>query len=132
MDWTQLVEAAIETRERAYCPYSRFHVGAAISTMDGSIFSGCNIENRTFGLTVCAERVAVLSAVAQGHRELAAVVAVTDTVPPSPPCGQCLEVLTEFGHPELPVLLANVQGDRIEYLLRDLLPHPFELEPPKR
>lgn len=130
MNWTELLEAAKAVRERAYCPYSDFQVGSAILTDDGSIFIGCNIENRTFGLTVCAERVAVLSAVAQGHRKLAAVVAMTDTEPPSPPCGQCLEVLTEFGHPDLPVLLANVQGDSKEYRLRDFLPHPFEFPLP--
>lgn len=130
MDWTNLLESAKAARERAYCPYSNFQVGAAILTEDGSVFLGCNIENRTFGLTVCAERVAVLSAVAQGHRKLAAAVAMTDTNPPSPPCGQCLEVLTEFGTPDLPVLLANVEGATLEYRLSDLLPHPFELAPP--
>jgi len=127
MDWSELLEAGKAARERAYCPYSNFQVGSAILTADGAIFVGCNIENRTFGLTVCAERVAVLSAVAQGSRQLAAVVAVTDTVPPSPPCGQCLEVMTEFGTPDLPVLLANVQGESNEYRLSDLLPHPFKL-----
>ncbi len=127
MDWSELLEAAKAVRERAYCPYSNFQVGSAILTTDGAIFVGCNIENRTFGLTVCAERVAVLSAVAQGKRQLAAVVAMTDTEPPSPPCGQCLEVMTEFGTPDLPVLLANIQGDSTEYRLSDLLPHPFKL-----
>ncbi|MCH7759898.1 cytidine deaminase [candidate division TA06 bacterium] len=126
MDWTELLEAAEAVRERAYCPYSGFQVGSAILTEDGKVFIGCNVENRTFGLTVCAERVAVLSAVAEGHRKLAALVAITDTAPPSPPCGQCLEVMTEFGHPDLPVLLANIQGESKEYRLRDLLPHPFE------
>lgn len=129
MNWTDLLEVARKARERAYCPFSRFKVGSAIRTEDGHVFAGCNVENRTFGLTVCAERVAILSAVAQGQRKLAAVVAITDTEPPSPPCGQCLEVMTEFGTPELPVLLANVQGDVEEYRLRDLLPHPFELAP---
>jgi cytidine deaminase len=130
MDWIPLVEAAKAARERAYCPFSNFKVGSAILTEDGEMFVGCNVENRTFGLTVCAERVAILSAVAQGQRKLAAVVALTDTDPPSPPCGQCLEVMTEFGGPDLPVLLANVQGEAVEYRLIELLPHPFELAPP--
>ena len=127
MDWKTLLEAATGARDRAYCPYSNFPVGAAIQTADGSVFVGCNIENRTFGLTVCAERVAVHSAVAHGHENVVAVAVVTDTQPPSAPCGQCREVLTEFGRPDLPLLLANVQGDQVEHTLADLLPHPFEL-----
>ncbi len=130
MDWNELLDAATEVRQRAYCPYSGFQVGSAISTADGTVFAGCNVEHRTFGLTVCAERVATFSAVARGHRGLEAVAVVTDTSPPSPPCGQCLEVLTEFGRPDLPILLANLAGERVEYALRDLLPHPFDLEPP--
>lgn len=129
MDWTELLRAAKAVREHAYCPYSNFQVGSAILTEDGTVFIGCNVENRTFGLTVCAERVAALSAVAKGHRAIAAVAVVTDTEPPSPPCGQCLEVLTEFGRPDLAVLLANVQGASKEYRLSDFLPHPFEFPP---
>lgn len=129
MDWTELIDSAKAVRARAYCPYSKFQVGSAILAEDGTVFIGCNVENRTFGLTVCAERVAVLSAVAQGHRKLAAVAVVTDTDPPSPPCGQCLEVLTEFGRPDLPILLANVEGVSQEYRLSDFLPHPFEFKP---
>lgn len=131
MDWSELLNAAAEAKKHAYCPYSKFSVGSAVRTEDGSVFAGCNVENRTLGLTVCAERVAVLSAVTQGHDALTAVAVVTDTDPPSPPCGQCLEVLTEFGRPDLPLVLANVQGDRVEYQLRDLLPHPFEFAPPE-
>ena len=129
MDWSELLNAAAEARKNAYCPYSKFSVGSAVRAEDGSVFAGCNVENRTFGLTVCAERVAVLSAVAQGHDALAAVAVITDTDPPSPPCGQCLEVLTEFGRSDLPILLANPQGQTLEYELRDLLPHPFVFEP---
>lgn len=132
MDWTELLEAATKVRARAYCPYSGFPVGAAILTEDGAIFEGCNIEHRTYGLTVCAERVATFSAVARGHRALKAVAVVTDTSPPSAPCGQCREVLSEFGTPDLPVLLANLQGEQVEYALRELLPHPFEQELPIR
>jgi cytidine deaminase len=129
MDWTELIGAARAVRERAYCPFSNFRVGSALLTEDGTVFVGCNVENRTYGLTVCAERVATFSAVAKGHRKLAAVAVVTDTEPPSPPCGQCLEVLTEFGQPDLPVLLANLQGATNEYRLSDFLPFPFEFAP---
>jgi cytidine deaminase len=127
MNWQSLVEAAREARENAYCRYSGFAVGAAVLTPSGQIFRGCNVENRTYGLTVCAERVAVASAVAAGQREVTAVAVITDTDPPSTPCGQCREVLSEFGGPNLPVLLANTNGDQQEFRLDELLPHPFEL-----
>ena len=129
MDWSELLTEARRARDNAYCPYSNFAGGSAVRTADGSLSSGCNIENRTYGLTVCAERTAVLAAVAAGRRELVAVAVVTDTSPPAPPCGQCLEVLTEFGNPDLPILLANTAGDEVEFRLGDLLPHPFEFTP---
>ncbi len=128
-DWEPLIEAASAARERAYAPYSKFLVGAAIATDDGTIYSGCNVENRTFGLTVCAERVAMGTAVADGRTDIRAVVVVADAAPPAPPCGLCRETLTEFGSPDLPVLLVNTSGERVEYRLGDLLPHPFEFSP---
>jgi cytidine deaminase len=127
MNWESLLEAALSARENAYCKYSGFAVGAAILTRSGRIHSGCNVENRTYGLTVCAERVAMASAVAAGDREITAVAVVTDTDPPATPCGPCREFLSEFGAPDLPVLLANTNGDQTEYRLDELLPHPFEL-----
>ena len=129
MDWEPLIAAARKARSQAYAPYSRFKVGAAIQTADGAVYPGCNVENRTFGLTVCAERVAMGSAVADGHPEVAAVAVITDADPPAPPCGLCRETLTEFGSPDLPILLVNTNGDRIEYRLSELLPHPFEFSP---
>ncbi|MEO1086024.1 MAG: cytidine deaminase [Acidobacteriota bacterium] len=89
MDWDALFDAARAARERAYAPYSRFQVGAALLTGDGTLIPGCNVENRSFGLCICAERTAVSSAVAAGHREFVAVAVVTDTAPPAVPCGMC-------------------------------------------
>ena len=129
MNWDPLIEAARAVRDRAYAPYSGFSVGAAILTESGEIHAGCNIENRSFGGTICAERVAVGTAVASGSQTLRAVVVISETEPPAAPCGLCLQVLTEFGGPDLPVLLTNPQGNRQELLLADLHPHPFQLPP---
>jgi cytidine deaminase len=127
MDWTDLLEAAASARANAYCVYSKFAVGAAVSTASGAVFGGCNVENRTYGLTICAERVAIASAIAAGEREFSAMAVITDTSPPSAPCGPCREMMSEFASPDTRVLLANLDGERIEYRLGDLLPHPFEL-----
>lgn len=127
MNWDELIEVASLARERAYAPFSGFRVGAAILTDSGSIHGGCNVENRSFGATVCAERVAVGAAVASGSQQLAAVVVISESHPPAAPCGLCLQVLTEFGGPDLPILLINPQGERHEHRLEDLHPHPFEM-----
>src|SRR5512143_376004 len=111
--WTDLAQAARLASERAYCPYSRFRVGAAVLTEMGEIVSGCNIENASYGLTVCAERVAVFRAVAQGARTLRAVVVYTPTPTPSAPCGACRQVLYEFG-PDLLVRCLCDGPDTIE------------------
>lgn len=129
MNWDPLIQAAQTVRERAYAPYSGFRVGAAILMEGGEVHAGCNIENRSFGGTVCAERVAVGSAVASGSRTIRAVVVISETEPPAAPCGLCLQVLTEFGEPDLPVLLINPEGSRQEFRLADLHPHPFQLPP---
>jgi len=129
VNWEPLIETARKARSKAYAPYSRFKVGAALQTADGEIYAGCNVENRTFGLTVCAERVAMGTAVADGNSQITAVAVITDTDPPAPPCGLCRETLTEFGSPDLPILLVNTEGDRVEYRLSELLPHPFEFPP---
>lgn len=129
MNWDPLIEAAQAVRDRAYAPYSGFRVGAAILVEGGDVHAGCNIENRSFGGTVCAERVAVGSAVASGSRTIRAVVVISETEPPAAPCGLCLQVLTEFGEPDLPVLLMNPEGSRQEFRLADLHPHPFQLPP---
>ena len=108
-------------------PTAASEVGAAVRTKDGHILGGCNVENRSFGATICAERVAVGSAAAAGNPLLEALVVITDTDPPASPCGMCLQVLMEFGGPDLPILLMNTKGERQQYELRDLHPHPFEL-----
>jgi len=119
MDWDSLVNAAWEARERAYAPYSNFPVGAAVLAADGRIFAGCNVENLSYGLTQCAERVAVGMAVAAGAREMVAVAVVADTRVPISPCGACRQVLAEFGVKR--VLLAN-RSERLEFALDELLP----------
>jgi len=127
MDWAPLIEAVRAVREHAYAPYSGFRVGAAVLASDGRIHVGCNLENRSFGATVCAERVAIGNGVAAGATGIAAIAVLSDTDPPAPPCGLCLQVLTEFAGPDLPVLLVNPSGEGVEYRLADLSPHPFQV-----
>ena len=119
MDLDKLVEAAWQAREAAYAPYSHFHVGAALLAEDGRIFPGCNVENISYGLTNCAERVAIGAAVAAGARKFLAVAVVADTMVPISPCGACRQVLAEFRVPV--VMLAN-RNERIHFTLDELLP----------
>jgi cytidine deaminase len=119
MDWNRLVDAAWQVREQAYAPYSGFQVGAAVLVADGSVHVGCNVENISYGLSNCAERVAIASAVASGARDLSAVVVVADTEVPISPCGACRQVMAEFGVKR--VLLVN-RTQRLEFGLEDLLP----------
>lgn len=118
-----LVAAAAAARECAYAPYSRFLVGAAVLT-GGRIFGGCNVENASYGLTICAERSAAFAAVSAGERRIDAVAIVTDTERPTPPCGACRQVLREFG-PDMTVVSATVSGLRTTHKLSDLLPDSF-------
>ena len=124
MDWDRLIQAATEVREKAYAPYSHFKVGAALLTEQGEIITGCNVENISFGLTSCAERNAVFTALADGKRQFKAIAIVADTNDLTAPCGACRQVLAEFNH-ELPVMLANLKGDRQLINLTELLPNPF-------
>lgn len=119
MDWESLIEAAWQAREMAYAPYSNFQVGAALLAADGRVFSGCNVENISYGLTNCAERVAIGAAVAAGAREFLAVAVVADTGLPISPCGACRQVLAEFDVPL--VMLAN-RSSREQFRLDELLP----------
>jgi cytidine deaminase len=119
MDWDHLVELAWETRLRAHAPYSQFRVGAALLASDGRVFTGCNVENLSYGLTMCAERVAIGAAIAAGASQFEAVAVVADTGVPISPCGACRQVLAEFGVPK--VLLAN-RSERLEFTLDELLP----------
>ena len=120
-----LVEAARAARLRAIAGFSRFLVGAAIETADGQIISGCNIENATYGLTVCAERVAIFKALSDGHRVFRRIVVVADTVEPTPPCGACRQIMWEFAG-DIEVVLADLHATRARYRLKDLLPHAFD------
>ena len=121
----QLIEAARRAREYASAAFSRFKVGAALETADGTIVTGCNIENATYGLTVCAERVAMFKALSEGHRRFTRIAIVADTESPTPPCGACRQILWEFGG-DLHILLANLHEERGRYQLKDLLPVPFD------
>ena len=124
-DKDRLVAAARAAREHAVATFSGFKVGAALLTRDGTIVSGCNVENATYGLTVCAERVAMFKALSEGHREFVAVAVVADTAEPTPPCGACRQILWEFGG-DLEVFLANLTEHKGTYRLKDLLPLPFD------
>lgn len=131
-DSERLVDAAREARLRAIAPYSGFAVGAALLAADGRIVTGCNIENASFGLTTCAERVALLKALSEGMREFQAIAVVADTEWPTPPCGPCRQLLWEYCG-DLPVILANLSGVTARYQMAVLLPVPFDgrLVPPK-
>ncbi|MBL9079914.1 MAG: cytidine deaminase [Planctomycetes bacterium] len=120
----QLVAAAVAVRAHAYAPASHFHVGAAVLAADGRVFTGCNVENASYGLTICAERAAVCAAVAAGVRELRAVAVATGLDEPATPCGACRQVLAEFG-PDMPIVLVGRGGQRRETTLPVLLPQPF-------
>ena len=121
----KLVQAARQARERAHAPYSKFRVGAALETRDGLIVSGCNVENATYGLTICAERVAVVKAVSEGHHDFVRIAIVADTADPTPPCGACRQILWEFGG-DIEVILANLTEVTARHRLAELLPLPFD------
>lgn len=119
-----LIEAAKRAREKAYVPYSTFPVGAALITEDGTLFTGCNIENASFGLTNCAERTAIFKAVSEGHRKFTAIAVVADTPEACSPCGACRQVMSEFG-PDARVILTNLRGHTLVTTVRALLPGAF-------
>ena len=119
----QLFDAARAAAEQAYAPYSHFAVGAAVLCEDGSVFTGCNVENASYSLTLCAERVAVCKAVSQGHRRITAVAVACADGGDCPPCGSCLQVLCEFAAPQARVILQDTV-----YTLGQLMPHAFSLE----
>ena len=120
-----IVGAARRAREFADAAYSRFKVGAALEGADGTVFAGCNIENATYGLTICAERVAMFKALSEGHRAFTRIAVVADTEAPTPPCGACRQILWEFGG-NLEVVLADMKEIRATHRLKDLLPLPFD------
>lgn len=120
-----LIAAATAARERAFAPYSRFRVGAALEADDGTVVTGCNVESASYGLTICAERVAVVKGVSEGYQRFRRVVVVTDVATPTPPCGACRQVLWEFAG-DAEVILANLAGTVVRYPMRELLPWPFD------
>lgn len=119
-----LVRAARAARRRAHAPYSGFRVGAAVRA-GGEVYAGANVENASYGLTLCAERVAVCAAIVGGARRLEAIAVASGTEDPIPPCGACLQTLAEFAGPSLPVVLAGARGRRVETTLGALLPRAF-------
>jgi cytidine deaminase len=120
-----LVDAARQARENAHAPYSNFRVGAALRATSGRIFGGSNVENATYGLTVCAERVAIFKAMSEGERGFDAIAVVTDTDALTPPCGACRQLIWEFCG-DVPVILANLKGKSETLQMRDLFPKPFD------
>lgn len=120
-----MIEAAKDVRTRAYAPFSNFKVGASVETEDGKIYTGCNIESASFGLTVCAERVAIWKAVSEGHMKFKQVAVVVDTEELTPPCGVCRQIIWEFCG-DIPVTLANLHGESETVQMRDLLPRAFD------
>lgn len=123
---TKLAQLAIAAREKAFAPYSGFLVGAAVETLDGTIYTGCNIENASYGLTVCAERVAIWKAMSEGVKpgDFRAIAVAADSKRPTPPCGACRQILSEFA-PEATVTLVNLQGLTREFTVAELLPESF-------
>ena len=126
-----LIKKAVAAMRRSYAPYSRFCVGAALLTREGRVFQGCNVENASYGLTLCAERAAVGAAVAAGYRHFTAVAIVSSGQTAPMPCGACLQVLAEFCKPDCLVMLASATRPSVfqTYRLKDLLPRAFKLSP---
>ena len=121
----ELVAAATAVRENAYAPFSEFKVGSALETDDGQIIAGSNVESASYGLTVCAERVAVWNAISQGKRKIVKIAVVADTETLTPPCGVCRQIIWEFGG-DIPVVLANLKGKTETVQMKDLLPRAFD------
>jgi cytidine deaminase len=123
---TDLILRATAARERAIAPFSHFKVGAALSTKGGKIYEGCNIENASFGLTICAERLTLLKALSEGERDFSEIVVVTDAERLTPPCGPCRQLLWEFCG-DIHVRLHSTRGVEKTYRLSELFPHPFDV-----
>ncbi|MBX7245315.1 MAG: cytidine deaminase [Candidatus Sumerlaeaceae bacterium] len=120
----ELTAAAAKVREKAHAPYSEFQVGAALLCKSGKVFTGCNVENASYGLCICAERGAVMAAVAAGERQFKGIVVITDAQPAASPCGACRQFLVEF-NPEMQVVSTNLQGERRSWSAAELLPGYF-------
>ncbi|MBE7094918.1 cytidine deaminase [Bacillus cereus] len=128
MDKKKYIEEANKMLSKAYIPYSKFPVGAALVTKEGKIYTGCNIENASYGLCNCAERTAIFKAVSEGERDFSYLVITGETDGPISPCGACRQVIAEFCELKMPVLLTNVKGDEKEVTVEQLLPGAFSIE----
>lgn len=121
----EVINAAVKALEFAYAPYSQFRVGAAILSSSGNVFTGCNVENASYGLTVCAERVAIFKMISSGDNSIDLIVLASETDEPIPPCGACLQVIAEFSKENTGIICVGKDGRRKEYKLKDLFPQPF-------
>ena len=121
----ELIDAAADVRERAFAPYSNFKVGAAVETEDGDIYTGCNVESASYGLTVCAERVAIWKGISRGVTKFGRIAVVVDTEELTPPCGVCRQIIWEFCG-DIPVVIANLTTVTATLQMKDLLPLPFD------
>lgn len=119
----ELIDAAIRAREKAYVPYSKFKVGAAVLTKSGIIVSGCNVENASYGLSNCAERTAIFKAVSEGEQDFSVIAVAADTERPVAPCGACRQVIAEFGINK--IIMCNLKGEQLVMNLEELLPYSF-------
>ena len=124
-EYDALIAAAKQARENAHAPYSNFRVGSALRAKSGRVFSGCNVENATLGLTCCAERTAIFKAVSEGERGFEAIAVVADTDTLTPPCGACRQIIWEFCG-DVPVIMANLKGKVLQEKMADLLPRAFD------
>ena len=124
-EFDSLISAAKTARENAHAPFSNFKVGAALRTTTGKVFGGCNVENATYGLTVCAERVAIFKAMSEGERKFDAIAVVTDTDTLTPPCGACRQLIWEFCG-DVPVIMSNLKGNVETFRMSQLFPKPFD------
>lgn len=123
-EYEKLIREAEKARKKAYTPYSKFKVGAAVLCDDGKIFSGCNIENASFGLSICAERVAFFKAISEGSTKIIAIAVIGNTNKPCSPCGACRQVISEFGE-DIPLIMTNLKGDVRIKKIKELLPEAF-------
>ncbi|MGV8983204.1 cytidine deaminase [Clostridium sp.] len=128
MDYKKLAKSAIDARENAYVPYSKFKVGAAVVTVDGSIYTGCNIENASYGATNCAERTAIFNAVSEGHRKIKAIAIVGDMTTNTYPCGICRQVIAEFATEDIQIILVKNEDSYIIKTMEEILPGAFTKE----
>jgi cytidine deaminase len=121
-----LIAAALAVRENAFAPFSKFKVGAAVEDADGGVYTGCNVENATYGLTMCAERVAVFKAISEGARQFRRIAVAADTEVLTPPCGACRQILWEFCG-DIEIVLVNPRGKIETWRLKELFPKPFDV-----